>query len=70
MMNWIDRVLSTPKNKSEILEKLDNDGYTYPRYSRVLNAPVLAVDELSLKKDCERLGIELSEVWPRQITLF
>ena len=69
-MNWIDHALYIPDNMSEIVEKLDNNGYTYQHYSRVLNQTVEYVDELSLRRDCERLGLQLSEVWPRQIVLF
>lgn len=69
-MEWIDLAISTPANRSDIIAKIDNDGYTYPHYSRVLNAAVLIVDKLSLQRDCDRLGLQLSDVWPRQITLF
>ena len=69
-MNWIDHALYIQDNMSEIVEKLDNNGYTYQHYSRVLNQTVEYVDELSLRRDCERLGLQLSEVWPRQIVLF
>lgn len=68
-MEWIDLAISTPANKSDIIAKIDNDGYTYPHYSRVLNATVLIVDKLSLQRDCDRLGLQLSDVWPRQIEL-
>lgn len=68
-MEWIDLAISTPSNKSDIIAKIDNDGYTYPHYSRVLNATVLIVDKLSLQRDCDRLGLQLSDVWPRQIEL-
>ena len=68
-MNWIDQAMAIPSSKSEIVEKLDNDGYTYPHYSRVMNATVLIVDKLSLQRDCDRLGLQLSDVWPRQIEL-
>lgn len=68
-MEWIDLAISTPANKSDIIAKIDNDGYTYPHYSRVLNAAVLIVDKLSLQRDCDRLGLQLSDVWPRQIEL-
>ena len=68
-MNWIDHALYIPDNMSEIVEKLDNNGYTYQHYSRVLNAAVLIVDKLSLQRDCDRLGLQLSDVWPRQIEL-
>ena len=69
-MEWIDLAISTPANKSDIIAKIDNDGYTYPHYSHVLNATVLIVDKLSLQRDCDRLGLQLSDVWPRQIELF
>lgn len=68
-MEWIDLAISTPANKSDIIAKIDNDGYTYPHYSRVLNAAVLIVDKLSLQRDCDRIGLQLSDVWPRQIEL-
>ena len=52
-MEWIDQAMVIPSCRSEIVEKLDNDGYTYPHYSRVLNATVLIVDKLSLQLKAE-----------------
>lgn len=68
-MNWYYWALTIPNSKSEILDKLDNDGYTYPHYSRRLNSAITLVDEMSLRRDCDRVGIRLSEVYPRQIEL-
>lgn len=69
-MKWIDWVYFRPGSKNEIIEKLDHDGYTFPHYSRRINGTVLLVDEYQLKRDCLSVGIALSEVFPRQVTLF
>lgn len=29
-MDWIDWALLEPKNKKDIVSKIENDGYTYP----------------------------------------
>lgn len=69
-MEWIDWVHFRPGSKNEIIEKLDHDGYTFPHYSRRINGTVLLVDELQLSRDCSFVGTDLSEVYPRQVTLF
>lgn len=69
-MEWIDLVFFTPANKSDIIAKLDNDGYTYPRYSLKRRKVVPVIDVLAIQRDCERVGIALADVYPRQITLF
>lgn len=69
-MEWIDWGFYRPSSKDEIIEKLDHDGYTFPHYSRRINGTVLLVDELQLSRDCLSAGVELSEVFPRQVTLF
>ncbi|WP_409374128.1 hypothetical protein [Streptococcus suis] len=69
-MEWIDLVLSTPTNKSDIIKKLDNDGYTYPHYSLKRNKAVSVIDVLAIQRDCEKVGIALAAVYPRQIALF
>lgn len=69
-MEWIDLALSTPTNKSGIITKIDNDGYTYPHYSLKRNKAVSVIDVLAIQRDCDRVGIALADVYPRQITLF
>ncbi|HFU3860543.1 hypothetical protein ACTGJ4_03660 [Streptococcus suis] len=69
-MEWIDLAISTPTNKSDIIEKLDNDGYTYPHYSLKRKEAVSIIDVLAIQRDCERVGMALADVYPRQITLF
>lgn len=69
-MEWIDLALSTPTNKSGIIAKIDNDGYTYPHYSLKRNKAVSVIDVLAIQRDCDRVGIALADVYPRQIILF
>ncbi|CYV07833.1 hypothetical protein [Streptococcus suis] len=69
-MEWIDLVFFTPANKSDIIAKLDNDGYTYPRYNLKYKKVVPVIDVLAIQRDCERVGIALADVYPRQIALF
>ncbi|HFU4221601.1 TPA: hypothetical protein ACGO80_000431 [Streptococcus suis] len=69
-MEWIDLALSTPTNKSGIITKIDNGGYTYPHYSLKRNKAVSVIDVLAIQRDCDRVGIALADVYPRQITLF
>ncbi|HEM4402313.1 TPA: hypothetical protein U1Y72_000608 [Streptococcus suis] len=69
-MNWIDYALSIPDNVSEIVNKLDNDRYTYPHYSLKRKKAVSVIDVLAIQRDCEKVGIALADVYPSQITLF
>lgn len=69
-LEWIDLAISTPANKSDIIAKIDNDGYTYPHYSLKRNKAVSVIDVLAIQRDCEKVGIALADVYPRQIALF
>ncbi len=69
-LEWIDLAISTPANKSDIIAKIDNDGYTYPHYSLKRKKAVSVIDVLAIQRDCEKVGIALADVYPRQITLF
>lgn len=62
--------MSTPANKSEIIAKINNDGYTYPHYSLKRKKVVPIIDVLAIQRDCEKVGIALADVYPRQSTLF
>lgn len=33
-MEWVDWVMYQPQTKSNIITKIENDGYTYPRYDK------------------------------------
>lgn len=70
VLEWIDLALSTPANKSDIIAKIDNDGYTYPHYNLKRNKAVSVIDVLAIQRDCDRVGVALADVYPRQITLF
>lgn len=69
-MEWIDLAMSTPANKSDIITKIDNDGYTYPHYSLKRKKAVSVIDVFAIQRDCEKVGIALADVYPSQITLF
>jgi len=36
-MEWINWTEICPETKSEIIEKIENDGYTYPHYDKKNN---------------------------------
>ena len=69
-MEWIDLAISTPANKSDIIAKIDNDGYTYPHYSLKRKKTVSVIDVLAIQRDCEKIRIALADVYPSQSTLF
>ncbi len=33
-MEWVDWVMYQPQTKIDIITKIENDGYTYPRYDK------------------------------------
>lgn len=70
IMNWIDYALSEPKTKEEIIEKIKNDGYSFPHYLKRKRGVRKLISVQSIERDCKRIGIELSEVYPLQTTLF
>lgn len=69
-MDWIDYALFEPKNKEEIKNKILNDGYTFPHYDKSRNKVRYVISVLDIKRDCQKVGIDMSEVYPLQATLF
>lgn len=69
-MEWSDWVMYQPKTKSDIITKIENDGYTYPHYDKKRNRAHSVISVADIQKDCDRLGIELTEVYPLQTKLF
>lgn len=69
-MEWIDYVEMVPQNKDQVIYKIENDGYTYPHYDKKRNRARYIISVPDIKKDCDRLGIELTEVYPLQTKLF
>lgn len=69
-MDWIDYALFEPKNKEEIKKKILNDGYTFPHYDKSRNKVKYVISEKDIKKDCQKVEIDLQDVYPLQATLF
>lgn len=69
-MEWIDWALYEPKTKTDIISKIENDGYTYPHYDKSKNGVKFVMCLESIKKDCQAVGIRLGEVYPLQTKLF
>ena len=69
-MEWINWTEICPETKSEIIEKIENDGYTYPHYDKKNNGVKYVISTLDIKRDCLRLGVPFEDVYPLQTTLF
>lgn len=69
-MEWYDWVMYQPQTKSDIITKIENDGYTYPHYDKLKNKVRYIISVLDIKRDCQKVGIDMSEVYPLQTTLF
>ena len=70
IMDWIDWALFEPKNKKDIVSKIENDGYTFPHYDKKNNGVKYVISTLDIKRDCLRLGVPFEDVYPMQTTLF
>ena len=69
-MEWINWTEICPETKSEIIEKIESDGYTYPHYDKKNNGVKDVISTMDIKRDCLRIGIPLWEVYPLQTKLF
>lgn len=69
-MEWYDWVMYQPQTKSDIITKIENDGYTYPHYDKLKNKVRYIISVLDIKRDCQKVGIDMSEVYPLQTRLF
>lgn len=69
-MEWIDYVEMVPKNRDQVIYKIENDGYNFPHYYKKRNRAHSIISVADIKKDCDRLDIELTEVYPLQTKLF
>ncbi len=69
-MEWINWTEISPETKSEIIEKIENDGYTYPHYDKKNNGVKYVISTLDIKRDCLRVGVPFEDVYPLQTTLF
>lgn len=69
-MDWSDWVTYEPKNRDEIVSKIENDGYTFPHYDKKNNGVKYVISTMGIKRDCLRLGIPFEDVYPLQTTLF
>lgn len=69
-MEWPDWVMYQPQTKSDIITKIENDGYTYPHYDKSKNGVKFVMCLESIKNDCQAVGIRLCEVYPLQTKLF
>ena len=69
-MEWINYVEMVPQNKDQVIYKIENDGYTFPHYNKKRNRTHSVISVADIQKDCDRLGIELAEVYPLQTKLF
>lgn len=69
-MQWTDWVEQEPKTKTDIQEKIKNNGYTYPHYDRKRNRVKFEISERDIIRDCNKLNLDISEVYPLQTTLF
>lgn len=69
-MEWINYVEMVPQNKDQVIYKIENDGYTFPHYNKKRNRAHSVISVADIQKDCDRLGIELAEVYPLQTKLF
>lgn len=69
-MEWHDWVMYQPQTKSDIITKIENDGYTYPHYDKLKNKVRYIISVFDIKRDCQKVGIDLQDVYPLQTTLF
>ena len=69
-MEWIDWALLEPKNKKDIVSKIENDGYTYPHYDKAKRVIKYVICTEAIARDCCIAGIVLDDVYPLQTTLF
>lgn len=69
-MEWYDWVMYQPQTKSDIITKIENDGYTYPHYDKLKNKVRYIISVLDIKRDCQKVGIDLQDVYPLQTRLF
>lgn len=69
-MDWIDWALLDPKNKKDIVSKIENDGYTYPHYDKAKRGINYVICTEAIARDCCTVGITLADVYPLQTTLF
>ena len=54
-MEWINWTEICPETKSETIEKIENDGYTYPHYDKKNNGVKYVISTLDIKRDCLRV---------------
>lgn len=69
-MDWIDWALLEPKNKKDIVSKIENDGYIYPHYDKTKRGINYVICTEAIARDCCTAGITLADVYPLQATLF
>lgn len=69
-MDWIDWALLEPKNKKDIVSKIENDGYTYPHYDKAKRGIKYVICTEAIARDCYAAGITLADVYPLQTSLF
>ena len=69
-MDWGDWVAFRPQTKADIIDKIENDGYTYPHYDKERRSVKYVIDTITVKKDCSELNVDFSEVYPRQSAPF
>lgn len=69
-MDWIDWALLEPKNKKDIVSKIENDGYTYQHYDKVKRGTKYVICTDAIARDCYKAGITLADVYPLQTSLF
>ena len=69
-MEWAEWGIYQPQTKSDIITKIENDGYTYPHYDKSKNGVKYVISTIDLKRDCLRAGIPFEDVYPLQTTLF
>ncbi|MEG3265762.1 hypothetical protein [Streptococcus suis] len=69
-MTWIEWVIHKPQSREEIINKIKADGYTFPAYDKEKNNVKKVTEVSSIDRDCQRLGLDLYDVWPYQFSLF
>lgn len=60
-MDWSDWVTYEPKNRDEIVSKIENDGYTYPHYDKSKNGVKFVMCLETIEKDCQATGTTLNK---------